>query len=568
MRRMVDPRAVLNAAYGRPKSRSECGVWSAAECGVWSAATLIGTTGQRTFSRFASPRAAVVCAGLLVCAFAPVAGAAIDFAPRLSVTTEDQPSVVAVADVTGDGIPDLLSGTALASDLILHQGLGDGTFASGVGIAVGESVQAIATGDFDEDGDRDILTANLDRSLKLLAMDGHGIVTSTTTLFVGGAPTAIVAGDLNGDGHVDLVTVNSESRNAAVLLGHGAAGFDRSTFIDIGDFAVDAVLADVTEDGRLDIVAAAQRPAGVTVTSGNGDGTFGRPTRLRAGVEPAALGVADFDRDGHLDIVIANTRSNEVTMQRGIGGGRFVAGRRSLTSNTPVALTLGDWNNDGLVDVATANSGSNDVSVFEGNGRGLFGTAQQFRVGRQPADLVSADATGDGSPDLIVANNGGASISILPSRALRQPGTAKRRIRCPQARLRAVSAVETRCVSLTMSPAQVTELQGRPKGARRTNGDASVQWNYKQLLVTFSRKLNLVTSIRTLLPGAHTANGLAVGSVVGNLEPKLDADLASCSRAGVTQTCSEFSLFTFTQYRVIRGRLAWIQVDLAAGLLS
>ena len=122
---------------------------------------------------------------------------------------------------------------------------------------------------------------------------------------------------------------------------------------------------------------------------------------------------------------------------------------------------------------------------------------------------MSADATGDGIPDLVVANGGGASISILPGRTLRPPGTAKRRVRCPQLRLRAVSAIETRCVALTMSPAQVMELQGRPKGTRGTNGGASVQWHYKQLLVTFSRRLNFVTSIRTLFPGAHTAKSVA-----------------------------------------------------------
>ena len=531
-------------------------------------ASLLCTTGLRTPCCLTFIRAAVIAAGMLLCAFVPVAGAAVDFAPRLTVATERQPTVAAVADVTGDGIPDLLSGTAQASDLILHVGLGRGAFASGVGIAVGGTVLAIATGDFTEDGNRDILTSNLDRSLKLLEMDGHGIVAGTTTLTVGGAPTGIAVSDLNGDGHLDLVTVNRESRNAAVLLGHGAAGFDRAVFIDIGDFAVDAVLADVTEDGRLDFVAATQRPEGVTVTPGNGDGTFGRPTRLNAGLEPSALGVADFDRDGHLDIVTANARSNEVTMQRGIGGGRFVAGRRSLTSNFPVDLSLGDWNGDGLLDVATANAGSNDVSVLEGTGGGLFRPAQQFQVGRSPGSLVSGDATGDGIPDLVVANGGGASISILPGRPLRPPGTAKRHVRCPQVRLRAVSAIETRCVTLTMSPAQVTELQGPPKGTRRTNGGASVQWHYKQFLVTFSRKQNFVTSIRTLYPGAHTANGVQVGSVVGDLAPKLDADLSFCSRTGFVQTCSEFSLFTTTQYQVVRGRLAWIQLTLAANLFA
>ena len=513
-------------------------------------------------------RAAFVGAGVVCLAWTQSARGVVDFAPRFNVATEAQPTATAVADVTGDGIPDLLNGSAQASELVLHAGLGGGAFASGVGIPIGDAVLAIATGDFDEDGDRDIVTANLDRSLRLLTMNGLGSVTATSTLNVGGAPKAIATGDLNVDGHVDLVVVNTESRSASVLLGHGSAGFDRSVFIDIGDFAVDATLGDVTGDGRLDIVAAVQRPAGVTVSAGNGDGTFGRPTRLAAGLEPSAVGIADFDRDGRLDIATANARSNEVTLQRGIGGGRFVAGRRSLTSNVPLDLALGDWNGDGHVDVATANNGSNDISVLEGTGRGLFRAARQFRVGRAPASLVSDDANSDGIADLVVANGGGSSMSVLSPRPFTSPGTAKRRVGCPQSRRRAISAVETRCVSLTMSPAQVTELLGRPRGTRLTDRGTSVRWHYTKLLVTFSRTLNSVISIRTLSPGAHTSNGLAIGAFVGNLEPKLDQEIAICSRSGVTQTCSEFSLFTLTQYHVVRGRLAWIQLVLASNLLS
>lgn len=512
--------------------------------------------------------AAFIAVAVLSCACAAVADASVDFARRVAVPTEEQPTVTAVADVTGDAIPDLLSGSSQVPDLMLHAGLGGGRFASGVGIPVGDTVLAIATGDFDEDGDRDIVTANVDRSLRLLFMDGHGVVTRTATITVGGSPTAIAQADLNADGHVDLVVVNSESRNASVLIGRGAAGFDASAFTDIGDFAVDATLADVTDDGRLDIVAAVQRPAGVTITAGNGDGTFARPRRMRAGLEPASVGVADIDRNGFPDILTANQLSNEITLQRGIGGGRFVPGRRSLTSNFPVDMILGDWNADGLIDVATANSGSNDVSVLEGDGRGRFRPARQFQVGRSPASITSGDATGDGVPDLVVAHGGGDSIAILSPRPLRPPGTAKRRARCPATRLRAVSAIETRCVTLTMTPIQVIELLGRPRGSRLTDGGTSLRWHYNKLLVTFSRKLNIVTAIRTLYAGARTSNGITVGTFVGDLERRIGSEFGFCTRSGVIQTCSEVSLFTVTQYQVVRGRVAWIEVALAVDLFA
>lgn len=494
------------------------------------------------------------------------AAGAIDFAPRLTVRTEAHPTAVLVLDVTGDHQPDILAGSGSTSQLLLHTGIGGGRFATATGIATSDSVQALTAGDFNEDGKVDVATANRDRTVSVLTLDGAGRVAASTTLIVGGGLTDITAGDVNGDGHLDLVVVNSESRNASVLLGHGPAGFDRGRFTDIGDFPVDALLADVTEDGRPDIVAAVQTPPGVSIVAGAGDGTFARPVRLPAGESPTAVAAADLNRDGHLDIIAASQLSYEVNVQLGVGGGRFVTGRSSLTSSLPSDLAVGDWTGDGLVDVATSNGGSDDVSVLAGDGRGHFRPARQFRVGRTPGAIVSADATGDGQPDLVTANGGGETLTILSPRPPVGRSTAKVRVACPAARRFAVSEVETRCVTLTMSPAQVTELLGKPKRARRLAGGAAVRWHYPKLLVQFNRKNHFVTAIRTLQHGARTANGVTVGQFVGDLSARLDEDDAICTSTGAVQTCVVATFFTAIEYHVVNGRVTWIELSLVPGL--
>ena len=494
------------------------------------------------------------------------AAAAVDFAPRLTVAAEPQPTSLVVADLTGDGVPDILSGSASTAQVLLHAGLGGGRFATGTGIGTSDRALALTTGDFDGDGHIDVATANADRTVTILSLDGRGHVSRSTTLFTGGGPTDITSADLNSDGHLDLVVVNSESRNASVILGRGAAGFDQGRFTNIGDFPVDALVADVTEDGRPDIVAAVQNPPGVSVVAGNRDGTFALPVRLPAGQSPTAVAVADLNLDGHLDIVAVNQLSDEVTVQLGVGGGRFVTGRHSLTSSLPSDVAVGDWTGDGLPDVATSNGGSDDVSVLPGDGRGHLGPARQFQVGQTPGALITADATGDGRPDLVTANSGGATLSILSPRPPLGEGSAKVRVPCPPARRFAVSAIETRCVTLTMSPAQVQELLGRPKRARRLSGGASVRWHYRGLLVQFTRKNNFVTSIRTLQRGARTAAGIAVGAYVGNLARRLKPQDTICTSTGAIQSCVVAAFFTATEYRVVNGRVAWIQVTLVPGL--
>lgn len=524
------------------------------------------TSAPLTTSRL--PRGRALCTlGLVVAGIATShAAATIDFAPRLTVRTEQQPTALLVLDVTGDDVPDIVTGSSSSSQLLVHAGIGDGRFATGTGIVTSDAVLALAAGDFNEDGRVDLATANRDRTVSVLTLDGTGRVAASTTLMVGGGPTDVTAGDVNGDGHLDLVVVNSESRNASVLLGHGPAGFDRGRFVNVGDFPVDALIADVTEDGRPDIVAAVQTPPGVSIVAGSGGGTFARPVRLPGGRSPAAVAVEDLNRDGHLDILAANQLSYEVTVQLGIGAGRFVAGRPSLTSSLPSDLAVGDWTGDGLLDVATANEGSNDVSVMAGDGRGNLGPARQFQVGKTPGAIVSADATGDGRPDLVTANGGGETLTVLSPRPLVGRGTAKLRVRCPPQRRLAVSEIETRCVALTMSVAQVTEILGRPRRARRLAGGAAVRWHYRDLLVQFSRRNNFVTSLRTLQRGARTAEGIAVGEFVGDLSRRVGEDNAICTATAAIQTCVVAAVFTAVEYRVVAGRVAWIELSLTPGL--
>ncbi len=513
-------------------------------------------------------RGRALCAlGLVVAGIATsTAAGAIDFAPRLTVRTEPQPTGVLVLDVTGDHVPDIVTASSSSSQVLVHAGIGGGRFATGTGIVISDTALALAAGDFNEDGKVDLATANRDRTVSVLTLDGVGRVAASTTLLVGGGPTDITAGDVNGDGHLDLVVVNSESRNASVLLGHGPAGFDRGRFTNIGDFPVDALLADVTEDGRPDIVAAVQTPPGVSIVAGAGDGTFARPVRLPAGQSPTAVAVADLNRDGHLDILAANRLSYEVTVQLGVGEGRFVAGRPSVTSSLPSDLAVGDWTGDGLIDVATSNGGSDDVSVLAGDGRGNLGPARQFQVGKTPGAIVSADATGDGRPDVVTANGGGETLTILSPRPLVGRGTAKLRVPCPPQRRFAVSEIETRCVTLTMSQAQVTEILGRPKRARRLAGGAALRWHYRDLLVQFNRTNNFVTSLRTLQRGARTAEGVAVGEFVGDLSGRLDQDVAICSTTAAIQTCVVAAFFTAIEYHVVNGRVTWIELRLVPGL--
>src|SRR5262245_44800732 len=94
---------------------------------------------------------------------------------------------------------------------------GDATY-----VAVSGNPVAIATGDFNGDGNPDIATVNhYCNSLSILWRLRDGSFPSQTNYAVGWYPQGIAVGDLNNDGRSDIVL--SGNTNFTVLLGNSAA---------------------------------------------------------------------------------------------------------------------------------------------------------------------------------------------------------------------------------------------------------------------------------------------------------------------------------------------------------
>lgn len=123
-------------------------------------------------------------------------------------------SIVTVGDFNGDGKLDLaVCGAYVNNNVTILLGDGAGNFVTALGspITVGKQPQAIVAGDFNNDGKLDLATANYgDGTVTLLLGNGDGTFTqaSGSPYAVGKTPTAIAAADFNGDGKLDLATAN------------------------------------------------------------------------------------------------------------------------------------------------------------------------------------------------------------------------------------------------------------------------------------------------------------------------------------------------------------------------
>jgi len=344
---------------------------------------------------------------------------------------------VAVADVNGDDKPDLVVANRCADSANCNDatvgvllGNGDGTFQTAVtydagGLNPGGNLFSIAVADVNGDGKPDIVVSLYRGSgggggVAVLLNKGDGTFLSAVTYSSGGLAAYFVAvADVNGDGKPDIAVANYCGAtcgygSVGVLLGNGDGSFQAAVAYSSDEPATQSVtVADVNGDGSPDLVVVSQGQQGVSVLLSNGDGTFKTAaTYASGGEEPYLVAVADVNEDGKPDLLVTNLFSSNgngtdgtVGVLLGNGDGTFqVAVPYDSGDFNLNSVAVEDLNNDGNPDIVVANEGS--IGTLLGNGDGSFRSAQLYYAtgGIGANSVVVADVNGDGKPDILVAN--------------------------------------------------------------------------------------------------------------------------------------------------------------------
>ena len=356
----------------------------------------------------------------------------------------DNTEAVAIGDVDNDGDLDLATGNDGQTNKLYLNNHTDAPFLGASTLIAGteaDNTYDIILADMNGDGKPDLLAANNGQLDRLYLNDGDDDPFDT----LAGTPIgnydlnatpqlglshAIEIADINGDGLLDVVVglyyiavgiMDPEYPNRLFLNDGAGDPFDTTTPINIGATRVTVnatntiAIGDINHDGNPDVIEG--HTTGGRVYFNEGDSSpFDSNTAENFGTDEDihSLAIGDVNGDGNLDIVTGvYGQTNKLYLNTGDGSPTWLAsgvGIGSETENTQ-ALTLSDIDQDGDLDVIAWNWNQDD-RLYLNNG-----TADPFN-GVTPVSIVphsqdpnnplagiAADFTGNGSIDLVVGNS-------------------------------------------------------------------------------------------------------------------------------------------------------------------
>jgi hypothetical protein len=366
------------------------------------------------------------------------------FAPGQNLTGADGPLKTIIADLDGDGKPDLVEANAYAHNISLFRNIGTAgilngsSFASRVDFpALGgtDSPRCIAVADVDGDGKKDILVGDQATSSVLIYRNLATPGNLTTESFA--APVSFAAGsyphglrvaDLNGDGLPEILVANYSGNSISILRNLGPAGtvtpnsFAAQYGLAAGPNPTDIAIADLNGDGRPDLVTTAFEGSQLSVfrnvaTPGTAvSNWFTLDTTLPALPGALEFAVADMDGDAKSDLIVASVHGNAVSVYRNLAdtgtfnSNSFAARVDFGTPGWAHNVAVGDLNGDGQPDLAVTGELGSYMAVFQNQSTpGSFTSSSlaarvDYATGWNAWGVAVGDLDGDDRPDIVFAN--------------------------------------------------------------------------------------------------------------------------------------------------------------------
>ena len=377
-----------------------------------------------------------------------------NFGPRQDIPTLNGPNQTVIADIDGDGKPDLIvvddynNAVSIYRNISTNEILTTASFAPPVILPTTSgtySPYGIAVADLTGDGKLDIVVTEYGDNLVSVFKNNCTPDNIATNLFgsrldfpTGSQPQRMAAADLDGDGKPDLIVANTGDGTLSILQNLSEGGtIDFAPKVDIatGAGCTTVAVGDLNGDGKPDL--AAVNTDGTLSVLQNVIAAPGEITtnafapQISLPIPSGGVGVAivDIDGDGKPDLAVTTYLPQLFSVIQNLSSGD------DLTTNSfgqridyPMdgrghTISVGDLYGDGKPDLVVDTELNSTISIFRNESTpGILTNSSlsgpiELATGWNAWGSAVGDLNGDGRPDIVFANTYDHDISIYQNLA-------------------------------------------------------------------------------------------------------------------------------------------------------
>ena len=318
-------------------------------------------------------------------------------APQMDLATGNGPGRVVIADLDGDGKPDLIIADSYAGEISIYQNI--------------STNGSLTTGSFAPRVDLPLLAGGYSN------------------------PYTIAVADLDGDGKLDIIALNADSHVVSILRNISSPGiittnsFCRPVGFPAGNDMRGLAVQDLNGDGKPEIVTGNSGDNTISIfqnLSTIGNIAFAARVDLAAGDGPEGVAIGDLDGDGQPDLAVANYNSGTISVFRNLGvGGDITTNSFAPRVDFPGlaslgCIAIGDMDGDGKLDlVAAGGNGAQAISVYRNTATvgsittSSFAPRVDFAAPGWANSIALGDLDGDGKLDIALVSQISSAFSIF-----------------------------------------------------------------------------------------------------------------------------------------------------------